>query len=287
MSAAETALTIEQYRRFYAEELRVLANLEAPLVEAFARVPREQFLGAPPWQFHGETYLQPGAARKTEDPRDVYHNVVIALKAGQSLNNGQPGALAAWIAGLGLAEGESVFHVGCGTGYYTAVMAEVVGPAGSIVAAEVEPDLAEQAAENLRGYDHVRVHAGDGAAMDPGACDAIFVNAGVTHPHRAWLERLKDGGRLILPLTVTMAPRLGKGFMAKITRRGDRFAAAIISMVAIYSSASMRDAAIEPLLGKAFESRELMKLKSVRVDAHEAAATCIVHAGEVCLSAAG
>lgn len=279
-------MTVDQYRRFYAEEIRAVASLTQPrLVDAFARVPREKFLGPAPWQVAGELYMQPGNQREVNDPREVYHNVVIALKRAQNLNNGQPSALASWISALTLAEGHRVFHVGCGTGYYTAILAEVVGPAGAVIAAEVDSELAAQAAANLAPYSHVTVRPGDGAGIDPGPCDAILINAGVTHPHTAWLQSLKDGGRMVLPLTVAMSPGIGKGSMVRVTRHSDRFRAEVVSMVAIYSSTSVRDPAIEPLLNKAFESRELLKLKSVRVDAHDPAPTCLVHAPAVCLSA--
>jgi protein-L-isoaspartate(D-aspartate) O-methyltransferase len=277
---------VEQYRRFYAEEIRAVAHLTNPrLFEAFARVPREKFLGSPPWHYGGELSLRPAPYRSTHDPRDVYHNVAIALKPAQNLNNGQPGALASWIGALHLAEGDRVFHVGCGTGYFTAILAETVGPSGAVVAAEVDPDLAGQASAGLRSYPSVTVHCADGATIDPRPCDAIFINAGVTHPHVAWLTGLKEGGRLVLPLTVAMAPGLGKGLMVKVTRQGGRFAAEVLSMVAIYSSTSNRDSAVEALLTKAFESRELMKLQSIRLDAHEPAPTCLVHAPGVCVSA--
>ena len=90
---------------------------------------------------------------------------------------------------------------------------------------------------------------------------------------------------MVLPLSIAMSPGIGKGLMARVTRQGDRFRAEVVSMVAIYSSTSVRDPAIEPSLNKAFESRELLKLKSVRFDAHDPAATCLVHAPDVCLSA--
>jgi len=43
--------TLEDYRRFNSEEIRFVANLNSPaLVEAFARVPREKFIGPGPWR---------------------------------------------------------------------------------------------------------------------------------------------------------------------------------------------------------------------------------------------
>src|SRR5438270_10973455 len=119
-------MTIEDCRRFYAEDIRIAAGLNSgPLIEAFARVPREQFIGPPPWQIAspdmiaGETgYIT------TENPQDLYHNVLIALDPRRHLNNGQPSALAHWINALDLKEGDRVFHLGCGVGYYTAILAE-------------------------------------------------------------------------------------------------------------------------------------------------------------------
>jgi protein-L-isoaspartate(D-aspartate) O-methyltransferase len=286
-TSESNTLTIEDYRRFYAEEIRAVANLGQPaLVAAFARVQREKFLGSSPWHIAGEMLLKQSDYRATSDARDIYHNVAVALKMAQNLNNGQPSTLASWIAALDLAENDRVFHVGCGTGYYTAIMAEIVGPTGAIIAAEVDPELATQAAEVLREYANVTVQCADGATVDPGSCDAILINAGVTHPHVPWLRRLNDGGRMVLPLTVSTRSGLGKGFVVKITHRKDRFAAEVASMVAIYSSTSVRDSTIEPLLGKALQSFNLLKLESVRLEAHERTDECIVHAPAFCLSAA-
>ena len=221
----------------------------------------------------------------TSDPRDLYHNLLVALDATRSLNNGLPGSLARWIQALDLNTGDRVFHLGCGVGYYTAIMAEVVGPDGSVVACEVDSDLAARARENLASYPNVTVHAGDGAAFDPDACDAILINAGVTHPHRPWLERLRVGGSLVLPLTVaTAGTTAGNGVMARIVRKEDGFSAGVVTFVAIYSCASARDPQLEPLLAKAIASRALLKMKSVRQEPHEQSDGCLLHGREVCLS---
>jgi protein-L-isoaspartate(D-aspartate) O-methyltransferase len=282
-------MTLDDCRRFYAEEIRYTAKLSSPaLVEAFAGVPREKFLGPGPWQIASADMGLGGVAYMTTDnadPHRVYHNVPIALDTTRDLNNGQPGTLARWIDALDLKTGERVFHLGCGVGYYTAIMAEVVGAGGSVVGSEVDSDLAARASENLASYPNVTVHAGDGAALDPGTCDAMLINAGVTHPHPPWLERLGEGGRLVLPLTVPMgATALGKGVVAKIIRQHGGFSAQVITFVAIYSCTSVRDPQLVPLLGKALATGALLKLKSVRRDPHEQADTCVLHGREVCLS---
>ena len=287
-------ITLDDCRRFYADEVRLSANLRFPaLVEAFARVPREKYLGPPPWQIGSAEQRALALAgmgsltyTATEDPRDVYHNVVIALDAAHDINNGQPSALARWIDALDLKAGDRVYHLGCGVGYYTAIMAEVVGTSGAVAGSEVHADLAARARENLSGYPNVTVHAGDGAAFDPGACDAMLINAGVTHPHRPWLERLREGGRLVLPITMATSPTLGQGPMVKITRQRGSFSAQIITFVGIFSCTSVRDPELEPLLARAFASRTLFKLKSVRLDAHGPADTCILHGSGACVSSA-
>jgi protein-L-isoaspartate(D-aspartate) O-methyltransferase len=287
-------MTLEDCRRFYADEVRFAAGIQSPaLVQAFARVPREKYLGPPPWQIgspevRARSLVSLGSMTytPTENPQDVYHNVVIALDAAYDINNGQPSALACWIDALGLKPGDRVYHLGCGVGYYTAIIAEMVGSGGAVVGIDVHAELAARARKNLSAYSNVTVHAGDGAAFDPGACDAIFVNAGVTHPQRMWLERLHEGGRLVLPITMAATPTVGQGIMVKITRERSGYSAGIVSPVGIFSCTSGRDPQLEPLIAKAFASRTLLKLKSVRLDAHEPADTCILHGADVCVSTA-
>jgi protein-L-isoaspartate(D-aspartate) O-methyltransferase len=283
-------MTLEECRRFYAEEIRLAGSVKsAALVEAFARVPREKFLGPGPWRFRsmdmglgGEAYL----TSEDADPRHIYHNVPIAIDAVRDLNNGQPGALARWIDDLDVRAGDRVYHLGCGVGYYTAILAEVVGAQGRVVASEIDPELARRAQENLANYANVSVCRGDGAEIDPGECDAMLINAGVTHPHPRWLDRLPVGGRMMLPLTVPLGGNLGKGMMVKIAHEAEGFAARVATFVAIYSCSSVRDAQLEALLGKAMGTGAIFQLKSVRRDGHAPQESCLVHAEGACLSAA-
>ncbi|HYA24498.1 MAG TPA: methyltransferase domain-containing protein [Terriglobales bacterium] len=287
-------MTLEECRRFYAEEIRLAANINsAAVIDAFAHVPREKFLGPGPWKvasadlgLGGTTYIETTGA----DPRNLYHNVPVALDATRDLNNGQPATLAKWIDTLELKSGDCVFHLGCGVGYYTAIIAEVVGPAGKVLASEVDSDLAARAQKNLAEWRSVTVQSGDGASLDPGECDAILINAGVTHPHRMWLEKLREGGRLVLPLTVAMGmgmgANLGKGAMVKITRRSGGFSSQLVTFVAIYSCTSSRDPQLKKALGKALSTMALLKMKSVRLDPHEPTDTCLLHGSDFCLSAA-
>lgn len=287
-------MTIEECRGFYAQEVKFAAGVTTPgLVKAYACVPREKFLGPGPWQIgsaEGRAMSAAGMVQlayvTVEDPRDVYHNVVVSLDREKDINNGQPSALGRWIDALALKPGEQVYHLGCGVGYYTAIMAEVVGPSGSVVGLELQPELAERAKKNLANYSNVTVEAGDGAAFDPGERDAMLVNAGVTHPRPLWLDRLREGGRLVVPFTMAMNARLGQGVMTKIVHERGGYSTELVSPLAIFSGGSMRDPELEPLMLKALTTGGLLKLKSVRRDAHETTGSCVLHSKEVCLSLA-
>jgi protein-L-isoaspartate(D-aspartate) O-methyltransferase len=96
-------------RRAFAEEIRAIARLRSErLVEALARVPREHFLG--PWQVVAQ--ISPGhieyQTTEDSDPKQLYRNVLVAIDAKRSLNNGQPSGLAQWIDCLDPREGEQV-----------------------------------------------------------------------------------------------------------------------------------------------------------------------------------
>jgi protein-L-isoaspartate(D-aspartate) O-methyltransferase len=278
--------TIEACRRFFAEEIRAVAALESPaLIRAFARVPRERFLGSSPWFVAPAVSLGPTRYRPTEDPRDLYHDLLVALHPAQFLNNGQPSAVARLIAALDLGPGARVLHVGCGAGYFTAILAETVGEDGTVLALEIESDLAARAAANLQAYQQVTVLNRDGAHFDPGPCDAILVNASVTHPYPAWLDRLSEGGVLLLPLAVARSAAANDVLTMRIQRQGAAFAAQAVSILTLYPCAGLREAGEQLLLNHAFESHTLLRVHSLRVDEHSRTESCMVHAPSYCLSA--
>ena len=78
------------------------------------------------------SYMMGGGVRTRvtpdADPARVHHNIAVAIDAGRQLFNGQPATLGAWIDALEPAPAARVLHVGCGLGYYTAVIGECVGP---------------------------------------------------------------------------------------------------------------------------------------------------------------
>ena len=71
--------------------------------------------------------LQNTGRPRMQIPRAVYHDVLIALDESRQINNGQPSLWAFLLDQLVVAAGEQVLHLGCGTGYYTAVTANSSG----------------------------------------------------------------------------------------------------------------------------------------------------------------
>jgi protein-L-isoaspartate(D-aspartate) O-methyltransferase len=256
------------------------------LVDAFATVPRERFVGHGPWQICVFADDGSWSYRTTDsaDPIHVYGDVLIGIDSARGLNNGEPSSLAAWIESLALRSGETVVHIGSGTGYYTAILAELVGPSGIVLACEIEPILAARAEENLRPWNQVTVSPLDGCELPFGECDAIFVNCGVTHPSLAWLTRLRMNGRLLLPVTASSDETgIGRGAMFLITRRAVGFAVRYLSPVGIFPCSGGRSEALnQTLLAKTKESWR--NVQSIRIDQHVEDRSCWLHTDMCCLS---
>ncbi|HEY1898277.1 MAG TPA: MerR family transcriptional regulator [Steroidobacteraceae bacterium] len=245
-----TAAEIDVVRRAFARQMGLMAGVVEPRVEAaFASVAREKFLGPGPWSVMA---LLRGTFMQTPDdsPAHVYVDSAVSIVAQKSLNNGQPSLYYRVLAETLVPEGAQVVHVGAGTGYYSAILAHLVGPAGRVTAIEYEADLAVQARTNLRDLAHVDVLHGDATQTDFAPADLILVSAGTTRPVDRWLDGLKDGGQLILPMT----PDTGMGVIFGIRRRGERFFVAVLSPVMIYRCAGARDPQSAAALADALKS---------------------------------
>lgn len=236
-------------RRAYARHIAFAARTGDPRLEAaFLSVRREAFVGDGPWLIGAA-----GGPQRTPDadPHWLYQDTLVSLIDAKSLNNGQPSFLA-FLIGLGrIQAGEHVVHIGAGVGYYSAIMAELASRAGRVTAIELEPALAARAAANLAAYPQVEAVCADGSTHPLAPPDVIFVNAGASRPLDLWLDALKDGGRLILPLTVGFTlngAAMTQGHVFLIERRGDDFAAAWKSPTAIYPCFGAQDAASEESL---------------------------------------
>jgi protein-L-isoaspartate(D-aspartate) O-methyltransferase len=254
-------------RRAYAKHVLAAAGVSDPgLEDAFATIAREDFLGPGPWPILRwmrlvDPLLVSYARTPSADPVYLYTDDLVGIVPERRINNGQPSFHAWLMSHARPALGERVVHVGAGSGYYSAILAHLVGRRGRLIAIEYDPDLAARAAKNLATHSHVRVINGDGATIPLEPADIIYVNAGTNRPADTWLNGLTEGGRLVLPLTVrsglspTGTLEFGsRGGVFLIERRGVEFFARWISPVAIFPCNGSDDPNSDAALANAFKN---------------------------------
>src|SRR6266702_3634458 len=179
----------DKFRAFYAQLICAAAKTTDPRIEqAFRAVRREPFAGPGPWSisFGGHPYV----VTPDDDPAFLYQNALLALDPARGVN------------------------IGAGTGYYTAILAELVGPGGRVYAYEIDERLAALARANLKDIAEVELRERSGIGSDLPTADVVYVCAGAAQPAMEWLEALRPGGRLVFPL----APEGMLGGMLMITR---------------------------------------------------------------------
>ena len=271
--------SLAEIRQRFAEKIAKRYRVDDPrLVDAFAAVPREQFLGPGPWQVVKS--VPHYVATASDDPSAVYVNAPIAIDPNRNINNGEPGLHIGLMAQLAVQPGDHVVQVGVGTGYYTAILGRLVQPGGRITAVEYDPDLARRAAENLAEAHNIQVIQADGTSYPFDPADGIYVNAGATRPNDLWLDRLKQSGRLIMMLTTDES----WGQILKVTRSGESYSAALLGSCGFIPCINARDPTSEAALAAALDSGDMKSVKSLRRDAHAADETCWMHCDGFCLS---
>lgn len=175
---------------------------DLPIVAAMLEVARERF--APPaWQ----AVAYSDRAIPLGD-----HAAALAHRGRVML---PPMAMARLLQAAHVAPGDAVLHVGCNTGYGTALLARL---AGRIVALEEDSGLAERASANLAGIAQVKVVQGPLAAgwAAEGPYDVIFVEGGVERLPDGLAPQLADDGRMVV-----IANRAGTSRGEIVRRAGD------------------------------------------------------------------
>lgn len=149
-------------------------------LHAMARVPRERFVPA-------------------QSRSEAYADNALPIGLGQTIS--QPYIVALMTEMLQLTGAERVLEIGTGSGYQTAVLAEITREVLSVERIEA---LSRRAAEVLGelGYANVTLIVGDGTLGYPQAApyDRILVTAGAPEIPRALTDQLADGGILVMPV---------------------------------------------------------------------------------------
>jgi protein-L-isoaspartate(D-aspartate) O-methyltransferase len=161
-------------------QLRARGILDPRVLDAMLRVPREAFI--------------PESCRS-----EAYADHPLPIGNGQTIS--QPYVVAVMLESLHLSAGDIALEVGTGSGYVTALLAELTAQVFSI---ERHDDLAEKARSAIAtlGYTNVEIFTGDGSLGLPARApfDAILVSAAAIEVPPALLSQLRDGGRMIIPV---------------------------------------------------------------------------------------
>lgn len=187
----------EMRERMVAEQLIPRGISDKKVLAAFRKVPRHYFVPAD---------LQ-------ERSYDDY-----PLPIGNQQTISQPYMVALMTQSLGLRGGEKVLEIGSGSGYQTAILAEMAKEVYSVERIDLLATQAEKALKSI-GYTNFKIKVGDGTlGWDEYApYDAIIVTAAAPGVPESLVKQLKDGGRIVIPI--------GNGYMQILTiveKNGDK-----------------------------------------------------------------
>jgi protein-L-isoaspartate(D-aspartate) O-methyltransferase len=170
----------DRRQRMVDDQLRKRGILDERVLAAMLKVPRHEFVAAP-YRDH------------------AYDDNPLPIGEGQTIS--QPYIVGLMLELLRLAPDHTVLEIGTGSGYQTALLAELAAYVDSI---ERQPILAANAEAILRslGYANVTVHPGDGSLglPDRAPFDAIIVSAATPEFPATLFTQLKEGGRLVAPV---------------------------------------------------------------------------------------
>ncbi|MBM4000128.1 MAG: protein-L-isoaspartate(D-aspartate) O-methyltransferase [Planctomycetes bacterium] len=187
----------EARRRMVRQDLRGRGIRDERVLDAMGRVPREVFVDR-------------------VRPSDAYGDRALPIGCDQTIS--QPFMVALMTEALGLEGDERVLEIGTGSGYQTAVLAEL---AREVVTIERHAALSEEAARRLDalGYFNIRFVVGDGSLGAPQGApyDRILITAAAADcPHALW-DQLREGGVLVGPFGSSASQ-----WLEARRKRGDR-----------------------------------------------------------------
>ena len=156
------------------------------IIEAFRKIKRVDFL--------------------PEDTKDLAElNDALSIGWGQTIS--QPLVVAFMLELLAPEKGEKILDVGSGSGWTSALLGEIVGERGKVIAIELVPELKEFGEKNMAKYNFVekgivKFICADGSKGYPKEApfDKILASAEASELQKEWKEQLKIGGRIVTPI---------------------------------------------------------------------------------------
>jgi protein-L-isoaspartate(D-aspartate) O-methyltransferase len=155
-------------------------------IEAFKKIKRANFL--------------------PDDSRDLAElNEALPIGFGQTIS--QPLVVAFMLELLEPKEGEKILDIGSGSGWTSALLAEVVGEKGKIISIELIPELKEFGEKNISKYNFIKkriveIFSKDGSIgyQEKAPFDKILASASASKLPEEWKTQLKFGGKIVVPI---------------------------------------------------------------------------------------
>lgn len=184
MTRRKTETVAARRELMIAEHLLGRGIRDRAVIEAFRRVPRQEFVAPQLAEY-------------------AYDDYPLPIDGGQTIS--QPYIVAFMTEALELAAGDRVLEIGTGSGYAAAILGRI---AATVYTVERLALLAESARQRLSrlGYDNILVHLGDGTLGWPehAPYDAIVVTAAAPQVPPPLLDQLVVGGRLVIPVGASL-----------------------------------------------------------------------------------
>lgn len=188
MNSTENEVFATMRRRMVDSQLRSRGICDERVLHVMARVPRHEFVVG-------------------QDRSQAYEDYPLPIGDQQTIS--QPYIVGLMLQLLELGPGDKVLEVGTGSGYVTALLAELTT---RVISIERHAALAERARETLHrlGYRDITVLHGDGSqGFAPSApYDAILVSAGALEIPKFLLDQLGEGGRMVIPVGTVQTQQL-------------------------------------------------------------------------------
>jgi protein-L-isoaspartate(D-aspartate) O-methyltransferase len=177
---AEFDLYIAIREKMVREQIVARGIKNQQVIDALRKVPRHKFID-------------------TRFLNEAYNDHPLPLSQGQTIS--QPYIVALMTELLEIYDDEKVLEIGTGSGYQTAILAELAGTVHSV---ERLPELSQAAQQTLQelGYKNIQLHTGDGSKgwQEHSPYDRIIVTASAPNIPQPLIDQLKENGKIVIPL---------------------------------------------------------------------------------------